>query len=140
MPLRLPFKGEVTVNDTAQAAVLAIWQRYHDRDYWEHYNKDWGIVPAQIKSAYQRYGDNRAEQGIIDHWRNSTRGFVLGYHRKLTNRFASGDIHWLKRTVRYDQPVMLELCELITGRKFKGLSNKKLALLLEELCKPNETA
>jgi hypothetical protein len=107
----------------------AIYEKYHNSDYWGYGDS----LKSQLKSwkyAYER-GDVGAlkytEQDIIDNmWKRERIDFDTIVN-SVRNMVSKKDLAMMISRLRYDQKVSLEIYEVLTGEKIKGMSNKELS-------------
>lgn len=118
-----------------------IFAKYYDKDHWGHFGPH-GVVTLKVQ-ALERVqeqgldvGDNTPDS-IKQYYHDKDRQAMRDLGAELAILFLLGrerEYRRLVKIVRYDQPFTLELCQLVTGRKFRGLSNKAIKPLLAELC------
>ena len=107
----------------------AIYEKYHNLDYWGYGD----LLKSQLNSWRNAYakGDKGAlkytEQDIIDNmWMREKMDFdkIVNSVRDMVSK---KDLAMMISRLRYDQKVSLEIYELLTGEKIKGMSNKELS-------------
>lgn len=106
-----------------------IYEKYHNLDYWGYGDS----LKSQLKSwkyAYDR-GDKGAlkytEQDIIDNmWKRERMDFDAIVN-SVRDMVSNKDLAKMISRLRYDQKVSLEIYEVLTGEKIKGMSNKQLS-------------
>lgn len=126
VPLRQP-KRELSPEQKRQ--LESIYEKYHDLDYWGYGDS----LKSQLNSWRNAYakGDKGAlkytEQDIIDNmWKHERMDFdriVSSVREMIYNK----DVTMMISRLRYDQKVSLEIYEVLTGEKIKGMSNKELS-------------
>lgn len=112
---------------------------YDERDYWGDYGEH-GVVTSRLKALKHEHEQGRAldisEQDVKDASREWAYNFAKTRLEELDQRFSdptSSDFARLSEIVRYDQRFTLELCELVAGERFKGLSNGRIKQLLSRI-------
>lgn len=119
---------------THKDQLYAIWRKYSAKDYW----CDDGII-ANTKATRDRMRESfpnkefPTDAEIEDHYHQKSLSFVHEQHARVSRAVHKRDLKWLVANVRYDQPLTLDLYELVTGTKVRGLSNKKLKRVFHEL-------
>jgi hypothetical protein len=107
----------------------AIYEKYHNIDYWGYGD----TLKSQLNSWRNAYakGDKGAlkytEQDIIDNmWMREKMDFdkIVNSVRDMVSK---KDLAMMISRLRYDQKVSLEIYEVLTGEKIKGMSNKELS-------------
>lgn len=107
----------------------AIYEKYHNSDYWGYGDS----LKSQLNSWRNAYakGDKGAlkytEQDIIDNmWMREKMDFdkIVNSVRDMVSK---KDLAMMISRLRYDQKVSLEIYEVLTGEKIKGMSNKELS-------------
>ena len=105
---------------------------YDERDHWQDY-EDWGAVTSKLKGLRYEHEQGRAldisEQDVKDHFRAVAYTFARERLEELHYRFnhiTLGNLDRLLEIIRYDQTFTLELCEIVTGERFKRLSNARI--------------
>jgi ribosomal protein S18 acetylase RimI-like enzyme len=109
--------------------IEAIYEKYHNIDYWG-YKDSLNSQLGSWRNAYAR-GDKGAlkytEQDIIDNmWKREKMDFdtIVNSVRDMVSK---KDLAKMISRLRYDQKVSLEIYEVLTGEKIKGMSNKQLS-------------
>lgn len=114
-----------------------IFAKYMNRDHWGHYGP-YGVITMKVQALKQALDRGQdivtTEQDVVDYYNNQVRVWAEGLLAQLDSFFRGCNYYELEQIVRYNQPFTLELCELITGERFKGKSNKAIRLVLSELC------
>lgn len=106
-----------------------IYEKYEAMDYWGN-----AALIEQTKAERDQRDPSVTDQQIEDYFHEKSQGFVRERAFRILYAVDGGDYDWLVEAVRYDQPMSLELFELVTGEKVKGLSNKKLAKVFARVC------
>lgn len=111
-----------------QQKLDAIYTRYKIKDYWSS-----DAIIAMQKEARDKAQSPVTDAEIEAYYHDQERRFVHSRYAEIVAAVETKNTEWLNLHVRYDQAMSLELYELATGQKVKGLSNKKLSQVFSQL-------
>jgi hypothetical protein len=120
--------------------LFQIFQKHQEKDYWGNAAiiERKKLERDQARARHELAGLEDLEtfstdEDIEQFYYYHCLSFVHEQFANVGRAVREKDTAWLSEHVRYDQHLSLELYELVTGQKVRGLSNKKLRVIFEGL-------
>lgn len=116
--------SRLTEAQLAQAEQL--FQRFWARDYWSAQEYIASRKAALAHAHEQEQALDITPQMVEDEQYNLFHQFTIERTKMLDGALNMGDAAWLEQVVRYSEHLTLDLWQVVTGEKVRGMSNRAL--------------